>query len=114
MKDFPYTKLIIIDTWAYIRSKDNGMTTFGRYQEDVEDLNKLKKFCSKHNLSIMVSTHTGKAKHDDWTRNVHGGVGQTATADSEKTFCINRAIIILCKLSTYWKNCQQYPKMKFL
>jgi len=82
INDFPNTKLIIIDTWAYIRSKDSGNTSFGRYNEDVEDLNKLKRFCSEHNLSIMVSTHTGKAKHDDWIRNVHGGVGQTATADT--------------------------------
>ena len=74
MRDFPNTKLIIIDTLAYIRSKDNGKTTFGRYHEDVDDMNKLKRFCSKHDLSIMVSTHTKKGKEDDWTRNVHGGV----------------------------------------
>jgi hypothetical protein len=44
VSDYPNTKLIIIDTWAYIRSKDNGKTSFGRYNEDVEDLNKLKQF----------------------------------------------------------------------
>jgi hypothetical protein len=82
VKDFPNTKLIIIDTWAYIRSKDKGNISFGRYVEDVEDLNRLKKFINKHEISIMVSTHTGKAEHKDWTRNVHGGVGQTATADT--------------------------------
>jgi hypothetical protein len=82
LSDFPNTKLIIIDTWAYIRSKDNGKTSFGRYNEDVEDLNKLKKFCDKHNLSIIISTHTKKGKEEDWTRNVHGGVGQTATVDT--------------------------------
>jgi hypothetical protein len=82
VNDFPFTKLIIIDTWSYIRRKDKGNISFGRYVEDVEDLNKLKKFASKHSLSILVSTHTGKAKHDDWIRNVHGGVGQTATADT--------------------------------
>jgi hypothetical protein len=30
VSDFPNTKLIIIDTWAYVRSKDNGKTSFGR------------------------------------------------------------------------------------
>jgi RecA-family ATPase len=82
VSDYLNTKLIIIDTWAYIRSKDNGKTSFGRYNEDIEDLNKLKQFANKHNLSIIISTHTKKAKEDDWARNVHGGIGQTATADT--------------------------------
>ena len=57
MRDFPYTKLIIIDTWAYIRSKDDGNTSFGRYNEDVEDLN-----VASHDLRsshfMFSETHT--------------------------------------------------------
>jgi hypothetical protein len=61
IEDFPNTKLIIIDTLAYIRKKHKRNKSNGGYDEDVEEYDKLKKFCSKHSLSIMVSTHTKKS-----------------------------------------------------
>jgi hypothetical protein len=82
INDFPTTKLIIIDTLAYIRQVRKGAKQNGGYSEDVEELHKLKQLANENNLSIIVSTHTKKGKEDDWTRNVHGGVGQTATADT--------------------------------
>ena len=77
------TNLIIIDTWGYFRSKrGSNKTSFGEYEEDLDDIKKLRDLHMKYGVHFIIITHTTKAPHEYRLHNVHGGVGQTASVNN--------------------------------
>lgn len=74
-------KLVIIDVLQKIRpDKKSGQT---EYAHDYDDIGKLKNIATKHNISLLVITHTRKTRDPlDKLNEISGGTGVTAAADT--------------------------------
>lgn len=84
LKDFPNTKLIIIDTLQKIRGNINKTDTC--YSYDYKEIGKLKAFADKHRICILVIHHLRKAKDSDVFNQISGSTGLTGAADTMITF----------------------------
>lgn len=75
------TKLVIVDVLQKIRSEKK--TNQSEYAHDYKDVGELKKIADKHGISLLVVTHTKKAKDSrDRLNDISGGVGVTGVADT--------------------------------
>lgn len=72
--------LVIVDVLQKIRSdKKNNQT---EYAHDYKDVGALKNIADKHQISLLVVTHTKKGREADRLNRVAGGVGVTGSADT--------------------------------
>ena len=78
LRDYPFTKLIVIDTLQHIRNC-NGFT--GSYSGDYHDMDALRKIISGYNLSMVLITHNHKSCESDPVNKVYGSAGLTGAAD---------------------------------
>jgi hypothetical protein len=73
-------RLIIVDVLEKIR--DHGGNKFkNAYEQDYEDLGRLKKLADKTNVSIVVVDHRNKSKPDDILDTITGSVGKQGAPD---------------------------------
>jgi len=78
MKQFPDTKLIIIDTMQkFLKIQDSNV-----YEQTVQALSGLKKFADDYGIAVVVVHHNKKAVSDDFVHNLLGSVGISGTADT--------------------------------
>ncbi|MCM1248017.1 MAG: AAA family ATPase [Lachnoclostridium sp.] len=71
---------VIIDVLQMIRSdKKNSQT---EYAHDYKDVGTLKAIADKHQISLLLVTHTKKGKEADRLNRISGGVGVTGAADT--------------------------------
>lgn len=84
LKDYPDSRLIVIDTLQKIRtaSKDNA------YASDYGDISQLKDFADRHSLSVIVVHHIRKQSDSDVFNRVSGTTGLTGSADA--TFVLEK------------------------
>lgn len=81
LKQFPETKLIIIDTLQKIRGQAQGRETI--YAQDYREMGMLKAFADKQGVSIFFVHHTRKMKDDDDVFNMISGTnGIMGAADT--------------------------------
>ena len=80
MKDYPQTRLIIIDTLARFRgiSLANG----NQYDPDYRAIAKIKEIADQFEISILLIHHTRKSASDDYVEEVSGTFGLTGAADT--------------------------------
>lgn len=84
LKDYPDSRLIVIDTLQKIRtaSKDNA------YASDYGDISQIKDFADRHFLSVIVVHHIRKQSDSDVFNRVSGTTGLTGSADA--TFVLEK------------------------
>lgn len=84
LKEYPGSRLIIIDTLQKIRtaSKDNA------YANDYGDISLIKDFADRHSLSVVVVHHIRKQGDSDVFNKVSGTTGLTGSADA--TFVLEK------------------------
>ncbi len=78
VRDFPDTKLIIIDTMQKIR--EVGGEAYS-YASDYEIIGRLKEFADKHCLCVLTVHHTRKQNADDKFDTISGTTGLLGCAD---------------------------------
>ncbi len=71
---------VIIDTLARIKGRSNGNRD--SYQEDYDELVKIKKVADSHNIGILLIHHTRKAESDAVVDTVLGTTGITGAVDT--------------------------------
>ena len=78
LKEFPDSRLIVIDTLQKIRtaSKDNA------YASDYGDISLIKDFADRHSLAVIVVHHIRKQNDSDVFNKVSGTTGLTGSADA--------------------------------
>ena len=76
--DYPFTKLIVIDTLQHIRNH-SGFT--GSYAGDYHDMDALRSIINGYNLSMLLITHNHKSDESDPVNKVYGSAGLTGAAD---------------------------------
>ena len=78
LKEFPDSRLIVIDTLQKIRtaSKDNA------YASDYGDISLIKDFADRHSLAVVVVHHIRKQNDSDVFNKVSGTTGLTGSADA--------------------------------
>jgi hypothetical protein len=76
--DYPFTKLIVIDTLQHIRNH-NGF--IGSYAGDYHDMDALRSIINGYNLSMLLITHNHKSDESDPVNKVYGSAGLTGAAD---------------------------------
>lgn len=75
------TKVVIIDSLENI-STGKEPCRMG-YEHDYEMLAHMKKIADKHQVAVIVITHTGETKdNNDWMDNTCGSIGISGTADT--------------------------------
>ena len=79
MREYPDTRLIIIDTLAMVRAVQHGNSA---YQQDYAVMNSLKQMADKHNITILVVHHTRKEESDDKMLMISGTTAILGSADS--------------------------------
>ncbi len=80
LKEFPNTKLIIIDTLQKIReTKSNGNNA---YKQDYSEMSKIKSFADEHKICIVLIHHLKKGKEEDVFQQLNGSMGLTGAADT--------------------------------
>ena len=87
LKVYPEVKVIVIDTLQFVKYRQSKSES--AYECDYRTGRDLKEYAEKHNLAIVVVTHTTKMIHiEDDMANVSGTNGVTGAAD---------AVIVLSK-----------------
>jgi hypothetical protein len=74
----PQTRLIVIDTLKYIRN--NGKST-GNYSGDYNDMDALREIIAGRGVTMLLITHTNKARSADPLNSISGSTGLTGAAD---------------------------------
>ena len=84
LKDYPDSRLIVIDTLQKVRtaSKDNA------YASDYGDISLIKDFADRHSLAVIVVHHIRKQNDSDVFNKVSGTTGLTGSADA--TFVLEK------------------------
>lgn len=81
LKQLPEVKIVVIDTLQFIKYRLGKQES--AYECDYRTGRDLKEYAEKHNLAIVVVTHTTKMIHiEDDMANVSGTNGVTGAADS--------------------------------
>lgn len=78
MKNYPDTKLIVIDTLQKIRTA----TKDSMYASDYEDLSAIKKLADRYSIAAVVVHHVRKQGDNDIFNKVSGTMGITGCADT--------------------------------
>ena len=84
IKQFPDTKLIVIDTLQKIRNQSND----GTYASDYGDISILKEFADKNKIAIIVVHHIRKQGDNDVFNKVSGTNGIMGSSDT--TFILEK------------------------
>lgn len=79
LEEHPDCRLVIFDTLAKVRPRPRGSS--GGYQEDYEALEELLPLAAEKQVSILVVTHTTKAKHADVLDQVNATTGLMGGVD---------------------------------
>ena len=80
LKEFPNTKLIIIDTLQKVRdTRSNGNNA---YSQDYSEMSKIKSFADEHKICIVLIHHLKKGKEDNVFDKVNGSIGIIGVADT--------------------------------
>jgi len=106
----PETKLIIIDTFAKIRSGSRKNET--TYAADSREAGMIKKLADNHAIAILLVTHTRKAiDHDDPLANITGTYGVTGIADDTIVLTKEKRADDLTKMSITGRDIsfEEYP-----
>lgn len=78
MKNFPDTKLIVIDVLQRVRETGNECS----YAGDYGDLSSLKRFADTNNVAVLAVHHLRKQDDSDVFNKVSGTTGITGSADT--------------------------------
>ncbi len=78
--DHPAVRLIVIDTWARFKPKQQGRIK-QLYDEDYDALQPLQDLAGKKGVSILVVDHMRKQESDDPLDMISGSVGKTGAVD---------------------------------
>lgn len=82
LNEYPYTKLIIIDTFQKVRNA-GGSVRDGMYAVDYADVSALKEIADKNKIAVMFVHHLRKVKDlDDPFNDVSGSTGIAGAADT--------------------------------
>ena len=84
IKQFPDTRLVVIDTLQKIRTQSND----GAYASDYGDISILKEFADKNKIAIIVVHHIRKQGDNDVFNKVSGTNGIMGSADT--TFILEK------------------------
>ena len=84
---------VIIDTLARIKGRNNGNRD--SYQDDYDELVKIKKVADSRNIGILLIHHTRKAESEDVYDTVLGTTGITGAADTVIVLTKNNNMITL-------------------
>lgn len=80
LKEYPNTKLIIIDTLQKIRGAPNKADSmYGYYYKE---MTKIKSFADEHKICIVVIHHLKKGNEDDTFDKINGSTGLRGAADT--------------------------------
>lgn len=79
IKEHPMVKLVVIDTFARIRSL-NG--SHGGYTTDYDEIGAIKSVADRNSVAIVVIHHLRKASAEDQIDLITGSAGLTGAADS--------------------------------
>ena len=83
LKEFPKTKLVIIDTLQKVRDSKGGTGKTGMYGNDYDDISSIKRIADEHNIAIILVHHLRKLKDgDDPFNEVSGSTGIIGAADT--------------------------------
>ncbi len=83
LKEFPKTKLVIIDTLQKVRDSKGGAGKTGMYGNDYDDISSIKRIADEHNIAIILVHHLRKLKDgDDPFNEVSGSTGIIGAADT--------------------------------
>lgn len=81
MKEYPATRLIIIDTLQKVRNTENGNK--GMYAADYDDITALKRIADRYCIAIVIVHHLRKQKDiSDPFNQISGTTGITGAVDS--------------------------------
>lgn len=79
-KQYPDTRLVIIDTFAKIRSASDAKAN--AYDEDYRAMGEVKEVADAHGAGLVVIHHFNKMRQaEDWVDQVSGSIGISAAAD---------------------------------
>lgn len=78
MRNFPETKMIVIDTFMMVRLGGGE----GTYANDYADASKLKKFADAYKIAIVLVHHVRKMRANDIFEMISGTNGITGAADT--------------------------------
>lgn len=110
LKTLPTCKLIIIDTFQYIKGA-RGKTD-GVYDYDYNTMKQLKKFADSHELSLLVIHHTRKDTNPyDAFANISGTNGITGACDTMMVFTKEERNSKQAKLSITGRDVDQQELM---
>ena len=84
LKDYPDSKMIVIDTLQKIRTASND----NAYASDYGDISLLKEFADRHSLALIAVHHIRKQNDSDVFNKVSGTTGLTGSADT--TFVLEK------------------------
>lgn len=83
LKEFPKTKLVIIDTLQKVRDSKCGTGKTGMYGNDYDDIPSIKRIADEHNIAVILIHHLRKLKDgDDPFNEVSGSTGIIGAADT--------------------------------
>lgn len=81
LKEYPATRLIIIDTLQKVRNTENGNK--GMYAADYDDITALKRIADRYCIAIVIVHHLRKQKDiSDPLNQISGTTGITGAVDS--------------------------------
>ena len=83
IRDFPQTKLIIIDTLQKVRNTANAAGKSGIYANDYDDISSIKRIADENKIAIILVHHLRKMKdNSDPFNEISGSTGITGAADT--------------------------------
>ena len=83
LKDYPKTKLVIIDTLQKVRDSKGSAGKAGMYAGDYDDISSIKRIADESNIAVILVHHLRKLKDgDDPFNEVSGSTGIIGAADT--------------------------------
>ena len=83
LKEYPKTKLVIIDTLQKVRDSNGGTGKTGMYGNDYDDISSIKRIADEYSIAIILVHHPRKLKDgDDPFNEVSGSTGIIGAADT--------------------------------
>lgn len=82
IKNQPNPRCVVVDTVAKVWNKKSGTGGGGLYAEEYAIYGPLAEMAHKHNMSIILVTHTTKTKTTDVFDQILGGMGTQGPADN--------------------------------
>jgi hypothetical protein len=83
LKEYPKTKLVIIDTLQKVRDSNGGTGKTGMYGNDYDDISSIKRIADEYSIAIILVHHLRKLKDgDDPFNEVSGSTGIIGAADT--------------------------------